>query len=98
MSRLSVYIMLGYVIVCAVTKKTPSLVIDNRIIVEMFCYVTIIIIESTRFNCQFYLRSSLRYSMIDTPPDIGNDDIVTLQQLLRVICTVSMYNTSLYIR
>ena len=76
MSRLSVYIMLGYVIVCAVTKKNPSLFIDNRIIVEMFCYVTIII-ESTRFNCQFYLRSSLRYSMIDTLPDIGNDDIVT---------------------
>ena len=77
MSRLSVYIMLGYVIVCAGTKKSPSLFIDNRVIVEMFCYVTIIIIESTRFNCQFYLRSSLRYSMIDTLPDIGNDDIVT---------------------
>ena len=29
--------------------------------------------------------------MIDTLPDIGNDDIVTLQQLLHVICTVSMY-------
>ena len=98
MSRLSVYIMLGYVIVCAGTKNNPSLFIDNRIIVEIFCYVTIIIIESTRFNCQFYLRSSLRYSMIDTLPDIGNDDIVTLQQLLHVVCTVSMYNTTLYIR
>ena len=69
--------MLGYVIVCAGTKKTPSLVIDNRTIDEIFCYVTIIIIESTRFNCQFYLRSSLQYSMIATLPDIGNDDIVT---------------------
>ena len=43
--------------------------------------------ESTRFNCRFYLRSSLRYSMIDTLPDIGNDDIVTLQYLRTTYCT-----------
>ena len=83
--------MLGYVIVCAGTKKNPSLFIDDRIIVEMFCYVTIIIIENTRFNYQFYWRSSLRYSIIDTLPDIGNDDIVTLQQLLHVIIMYCIY-------
>lgn len=44
------------------------------IVVLLFVTVT----ESTRFNCRFYLRSSLRYSMVDTIPDIGKHYNTTL--------------------
>ena len=38
--------------------------------------------ESTFFDCQFHLRSSLRYSMVDSLPDIGN--VIILYHVIHI--------------